>query len=275
MSASSTIQEADRKASAWLSWHEDKLTILARAGYAARGLVYLVVGGLAFAAAVGHRANSTGSRGALLALMDAPGGMILMILLIIGLVGYSAWRFIQSLRDTDQQGTELKGLVIRAGLFVSGVTHLLLALFALSLVAGWGKSSGGTSWTEKLLGMPLGQVLLGIIGAVVIGAGIAHLVKGVKAGYRKYMKIQPSTAVDFICRFGLIAKGVTFGISGMLLISAAWWRKSQETGGMKDALQTLQEQPYGPWLLGTVALGLIAFGVYSFVEARHRRIDVK
>jgi hypothetical protein len=257
-----------------------KIAWLARSGYAARGVVYLIVGGLAVLAALGG-GQTTDSKGALLTILQQPFGDVLLGLVALGLVGYAIWRLVQAVMDTDHHGTDAKGLAIRGGLLVSAVTHTLLAFFALSLIFGWGTGGGGggdggaRDWTAWLLQQPFGRWLVGLVGAAVVGAGIAHMVKGYKAHFEKYLEMAPRTLdkASPICRFGLVARGVVFLIIGGFLLVAAWRFSSGDVVGLQGALQTLQQQPYGWILLGIVALGLFAFGVYSLIEARYRRID--
>ena len=250
---------------------------LARSGYAARGIVYLIVGGLAVLAALGS-GQATDSEGALRAILQQPFGEALLALVALGLVGYALWRLVQAIADPDGHGTNAKGLAIRGGLVVSAVMHSLLALFALSLILGWGSGGGdggAQDWTAWLLRQPFGRWLVGLIGVAVIGAGLAHMVKGYRADFARYLEMAPATLRKSapICRFGLIARGVVFLIIGGFLVVAAWRFSSGDVVGMQGALETLQRQPYGWLLLGIVALGLCAFGVYGLIEARYRRID--
>jgi hypothetical protein len=189
---------------------------------------------------------------------------------------------VQAIADPDGHGTDARGLAIRGGLLVSAVTHSLLALFALSLIFGWGSSVGGGNgdgraqdWTAWLLQQPFGRWLVALIGVAVIGAGIAHMIKGYRADFAKYLQMDPATLEQLspICRFGLAARGVVFLIIGGFLVVAAWRFSSGDVVGLQGALQTLQQQPYGWILLAVMALGLCAFGVYSLIEARYRRID--
>jgi hypothetical protein len=255
----------------------DKIAWLARSGYAARGVVYVIVGWLAVLAALGS-GQATDSKGALLTILQQPFGEVLLALVALGLVGYALWRLVQASMDTDGHGTDAKGAAVRIGLVVSAVTHLLLAFFALSLILGWGAGGGGDGtqdWTAWLLEQPFGRWLVGLIGAAVVGAGLAHIFKGWQAKFEKYLQMDPDLLdkASPVCRFGLVARGVVFLIIGGFLVVAAWRFSSGEVVGLKGALQTLQQQPYGWILLGIVALGLFAFGLYSLIEARYRRID--
>jgi len=262
--------------------NDPKVAMFARSGYAARGVVYLIVGWLAMLAAFGG-GRAEDSEGALRKLLSQPFGEILLGLMALGLLGYAVWRLIQAIRDTDDHGTDAKGLAVRGGLFVSAITHVLLAVFAVSLIftfsmsSGGGGGGGGTQdWTAWLLRQPFGRWLVGLVGVAIIGAGLAHIWKGWMAKFEEYLEMDEQTRqkTSPICRFGLIARGVVFLMVGGFVIIAAWQADSSEARGLAGALQALQEQPYGWILLALVAVGLFAFGLYSVIEAVYRRIDL-
>jgi hypothetical protein len=254
-----------------------RIAWVARSGYVARGVVYLIVGGLAVLAALGSGGETTDSKGALRTIIQQPFGQVLLGLVALGLVSYAVWRLVQAIADPDNHGTDGKGLALRTGFVVSAITHSLLAFFALSLIFGWGTGGGGgkQDWTAWLLQQPFGRWLVALVGLVVIGVGVAHMAKGYKAKFEKHLAMDRATLdrVSPVCRFGLIARGVVFLIIGGFFIVAAWRFDSGEVVGLAGALRTLEQQPYGWILLGTVALGLFAFGLYCLVEARYRRID--
>lgn len=261
----------------------DTLKLLARAGYAARGVVYVIVGALAAEAALGGGGRTTGSKGAIQELMAQPVGQVLVGLVGVGLVGYAVWRLIQGIYDADNHGSDAKGLAIRAGLLGSAVTHSLLAVYAFSLLfgaGGGGSGSGGggvDSWTATLLSQPFGQWLVGIAGAVVIVVGLAHAIKAWKQKFEKYLAMSPEQLRIGrpVAIFGLVARGAVFVIIGGFLIVAAVQAQPEEARSLAGTLATLQGQPYGRVLLGVVAFGLLSFGIYSIMEAVYRRVETE
>ncbi|NWN90634.1 DUF1206 domain-containing protein [Marinobacter adhaerens] len=256
--------------------NEHKLKWFARLGYGARGLIYTVIGGLAVMSAIGVGGGTVDSKGAIQKAMQQPLGQTLLVILLIGLLGYVSWRLIQAVKDTDHHGTSIKGVAVRSGLFVSSITHAALAFYTVTLLLPTGSSSGsGSDSAQGFVASTPGQIVLGLVGIAVIGAGLAHIAKGYKSGFMKYMSIpakQKSWASP-LCQFGLMARGVVWLMIGWFLIQSSLKARAGDIAGMGEALNTLARSPYGNWLLGIVALGLFAFGVYSFLEAAWRRID--
>ncbi|MFL6195395.1 MAG: DUF1206 domain-containing protein [Thermoanaerobaculia bacterium] len=254
---------------------------LARAGYAARGAVYTLIGLLAIQTAMGSRAHATDTRGVLQTV--ARQSVALLWLLALGLFGYAVWRVVQGLLDTENKGKEPKGLAVRAGQVISGLIYGGLAYAAVRIASGsgGGASAGGGSgtqgWTAELMTKPFGRWLVAIAGICVIASGLAQLRRGWTEKFRRNLKEQEMNESERRLaintgKAGLIARGVVFLISGWFLIQAARRFDPSEATGLGGALEALARQPYGAWLLGLVALGLVAFGAYSILLARYRRI---
>jgi len=254
---------------------------LARVGYAAKAVVYFTVGLLAAQAAFGAGGQTTDQRGALRTIMAQPMGRTLMAIIAAGLFGYAVWRLISAVTDAERKGSEAKGIALRVGMAVRALAYAALGVEALRLVMGAGSSGGqGTQhWTARLLTMPMGRTLVLLAGAGVIAYGIYQLYRAYAAKLSKQLDLSPltpeaSTWVVRLSRFGIGARGVVFTIIGWFLVRAGMERDASEAGGLGEALATLERQGYGPWLLGIVALGLIAYALYELVNARYRRISV-
>jgi hypothetical protein len=249
---------------------------LARSGYAARGIVYVLVSGLALYSSVGGGGNPD-SKSALQAVLEQPLGRIWLGLIAVGLLGFIAWRLTQALANADGHPDTLKGYGVRFGLLVSALVYSSLAVYAASMALSIGGSSGSdgeaqlSSW---LIEQPFGRYLIAGVGIAVVGAGIAQIIKGVGHGYRKYLTIPSTagTAIDWICVYGLSARGVVFLITGVFFIYAAFAADPDQAGGIAEALAWVRQLPFGAILYAVAALGLLAFGIYGFVEAAYRRI---
>ncbi len=256
---------------------------MARLGYAAKGVVYMVIGFLAVEAAFAHGGKTTNSQGALASIVQQPFGQFLLGIVGVGLAGYALWRFVEAGLDSEDKGHDAKGMVTRLGYVVSGIAYAVLSYTAFQLIMGSSQASNGTTatqdWTARLLSVPFGQWLVGLVGLVVIGLGIGQFVKGYKANFNKRLdleRIAPAYRSWAVTsgRVGYAARGVVFTIIGGFFINAAMHANPQQAKGLGSALDLLAEQPYGPLLLGIVAAGLMCYGVFMLVQARYRRIAV-
>lgn len=254
----------------------------ARFGYAAKGVVYLLVGILAVQAAFNWGGQVTGSRGAFQAIASQPFGNVLLFLVSVGLVGYAVWRFIEAIRDPEHSDSGFKAFGRRASYAVSGFIYGGLAFLGFRIALGSTSGSGGSSSTQsrtsELLAQPFGRWLVGLIGVVIIAYGFYCFYKAVKAQFRRYLKLYEMSPEEEkwatrIGRFGIFSRGIVSVIIGYFFIQAARASDSDQVRNTAGALRSLQQQPFGAWLMGIVALGLIAYGLHMLVQARYRRIS--
>jgi Domain of Unknown Function (DUF1206) len=258
------------------------MIMLARLGYTVKGVVYLIIGWLALMLAIGYGGKATDQNGAIHTINALPFGKFLLAVVAIGLLGFALWSFIQAIFDTEGKGRDAKGIVGRIGFAVVGLSYGILAFVTFQIVIGSGNGGKSSStntqdWTAQLLKQPFGQALVVLVGIVVL----------VVAGYLFYgaysakfqsrlnltdLRAQMKRLVVNVGRFGYAALGVVFTIIGIFLMVAAFQHNAKQAVGLDGALQELARQPFGPFLLGIVALGLIAYGIYSLVEARYRRL---
>jgi hypothetical protein len=271
--AGQMARQAVRRASPWVEW-------LARFGYAARGVVYAFIGFLAFEAAFGMGGETTGPRGALYEI--ARESRVLLAFVALGLFGYAVWRFVQATVDPENKGSDAKGLASRGVMLVTGLIYGSLAVAAVRLLTGMGggaaaASDGAQGMTAGVLAKPFGAVLVALVGLGIIAGGLDDIREGWKQKFRDvidFSRMSPTerTWITRTGMAGLIARGVVFLLTGSFLVQAALRSDPSRARGLPGALETLAQQPYGPWLLATVALGLLAFGIYSLLLARYRRI---
>jgi len=253
------------------------LETIGRIGFAAKGVVYVLIGVLALMAALGTGGDTVDSRGALSRLYREPFGEVALVLIGAGLLGYALWRTVSAIRDTENRGSDAMGKAKRVAQFGSGLAHIGLGIFALRL--GLGNGGGGSDngnqtriWTARMLDAPLGEVLVVLIGFGIVGAGIAQIHKGWTEKFLEDLGALPG-GHEWVVRMGKlghIARGVVFSIIGIFVVLAAVRHDSSDVKGVEGALDTLAAQPYGQLLLGVFAAGLACYGIYSVVESRYR-----
>jgi hypothetical protein len=269
-------RQSARRASPWLVG-------LGRLGYAIEGVVYALIGILAVQVALGRGGATTDNKGALVQIAGAPFGRFLLIVVTLGLIGYALWRFLQAALDVDGKGTTGKGIAKRVGYAATGAVHIFLAFSAIRLLqtgsAGTNSDASAKGWTAELLSKPFGQWLVAIAGLIVIGMGGYQVYSGITARFREDLALSGMSPTEdrWFTRLGQVgysARGVVFALIGLFLVAAARRGNPGEAHGLDGALATLAQQPFGPWLLGIVALGFIAYGVFLFAEARYQRMSV-
>jgi len=252
-----------------------RFEMLAKCGYAARGAVFLLVAGLAlFSGVAGAQPES---KPAIAALLEQPFGRLWVGLIGLGLLGFVAWRIAQSLGDSDGHGSGGKGLAIRAALFGSAATYLSLAIFALGHALLFSSDDGGGSgeqgMAQWIMSQPFGSYLAILVGLGFIVGGAITAAKGIRRTFEKYIQIPgDKRAATFVCMYGLIARGVVFAITGVFFAYAGFRVDPEQAGSMSDALQWLQQLPFGSVLYIVVAIGLAAFGGYNLIAARYRTV---
>jgi hypothetical protein len=272
-------EEADRFSQSARGW----IIPLARFGYAAKGVVYLIIGALAALAAFTGGGRTTDSRGAFEEILSHSYGKWLLGAVAVGMAAYGVWRIVQAVKDTENKGSGAKGIARRIGYAVIGIIHFGLAYSAVQLILGSGGESRGDAapkeWTATLLAQPFGQWLVGAVGAGFIAFALSQFYKAFTAKFREKLKInemseKTETFATRSGQAGLSARGLVFGIIGVFLVLAALHSNAGEARGLSGALRALEQQSYGQWILGLVALGLVAYGFYMLVLARYRRIII-
>jgi hypothetical protein len=253
---------------------------LGRFGLVAQGVLYGVVGILAIEVAVGGREHKPDREGALSAIAEQPLGRVLLGILALGFAGYAAWRLAQAFLDHDDNGKGAKGLAKRAGALARGVWYAVLCGLTVERIFD-GRSGGGGSSEKKATGgvfdLPLGRWLVAAVGVGFLVTGGFNAWRAITAKFNKKLKQEEmndaeeaaATTLGFL---GHLARGAIFALIGLFLLKAAWEYDPQEARGLDGALLELAQQPYGGILLGSVGVGLIAFGLYCFVQARYRDI---
>ena len=252
---------------------------LARAGYVARGIIYVLMGVLAIQLARGVGGDKPSQEGAMRLIADQTFGRTLLALLALGLAGYTLLRLTQAfVGRTAEAGRQ--STFDRVAAFASGCAYAIFLAIAIAILVG---SAGGGSGKEPraatadVLGWPGGRFLVAAAGIAFVGVAAYQAYLGLSRKFLSYTKTQymsPPTLRRFTALgvTGHLARAVTFGLVGVFLVKAAVEYDPSEAVGIDGALQRLTTESYGPAALLVVAVGLIAFGVYSVVDARYRAI---
>jgi Domain of Unknown Function (DUF1206) len=249
---------------------------LARAGLVARGIVYAVIGVLALKLALGDGGKATSQQGALKTIAHGSFGTFLLILLAVGLAGYSLWRLTRAAVGHGAEQTDEPSDRVAAA--ASGIAYAILCVTAIKIVSGARAGSGGPRHaTGGVLGWSGGTVIVAIAGLVLIGVGVYQFYKGVA---RKFCEDSKTGEMSDTVRraytalgvAGHCARAVVFALIGYGLIKAALDYDSKKAIGLDGALRKLAHASYGPLLLGIVAAGLVMFALYSIADARYRKV---
>lgn len=255
----------------------------ARIGLIAKGIVYCLVGMLAFMAAFelrGSTEKGADKTGVFRFILDQPMGKVMLGIIGVGLLFYAAWRFIQAIRDSENKGTNAKGIGKRIAYLSSGMVYGALGGYALKMVFGQPTGNGDSRQTlaSTLLAQPFGQWLVGAVAVGFALVGVYQFYYGFSDKYRK--KVQGSGVKHEYeslmikgGKFGYMARGVVWLLIGYLFLNAALHANPKEAGGTGSAFQFLEEVSYGSFLLGALALGLLCYGVFMFMRARYQPIN--
>jgi hypothetical protein len=254
---------------------------LARLGYASIGAVYVIAGLLAAAAGLHAGGSTRGQQGAFAFILHQPFGRAILGVIAIGLAGYTIWRLIAGFADSEQRGSDAKGIALRIGSIARGVVYAVIAVEVVRMIVHRASEGGGSDantkhWTARLMDAPFGRWLVGLAGLAVVGGGAYQLYKALFAKLSKRLHLESMDArlrrnVVAVSRFGIGARGVVFIIIGGSLLVAALQFDPNAAHGTSGALQQLR-RPFGGAPLVVVGIGLAAFGVYAFVNARYRSI---
>ena len=251
---------------------------VARAGYVAKGVVYLAVGLLAGRVAFGAGGQPVGTGGALETIGSQPIGKALLVLLVPGLLGYALWKLVQGVMDPDDKGKSVGGLVRRGGYVGSALIHGGLAFSAVEeLFGSEGHSTSIDQWTARVMAQPFGRWVVALVGLAVIGVGLYQLYAGLTAKYRDeirtYQMSEAGWQALLLGRVGTAARAVVILMAGFFVLLAAYNADPERTRGLGGTLEALVQQRFGPYLLGVAAAGFLSYGVFMLLVARHRRIE--
>lgn len=251
-----------------------------RAGYVARGAVYLSIAMVAGMMALRLTPHASGALGALQAWSEWPFGLALLGLGSVGLWGFAGWRILQSVFDADRQGRTLKALGSRAGQLISALVYGGLALSVQDLLKTLDdlrevdERVQTQRMVEQVLALPAGDMLVAAGGLFVCGAGVGNIVQALYARFSGRLTCPRHTRLPaaLLGRLGYLARGIVFLPTGFFLLRAGLQARASEARGVGGAIEALSAQPFGHFVIGLIAIGLAAFGAYALFEARFRPI---
>lgn len=248
----------------------EKFRWLVRLGFAARGVVYLLLGYIALGTA-GEAKN--GQSAVFDYIQEVPLGTPLLWIMAVGLLGYAAFKFLSAIADIQHRGSDTTGALHRVGDAASGVAHTFLAYACYQFATGEQQSSGGGASGEEMAGsvlsMELGSVLIGLVGLGFLMAGAMQAKKAWTCDFMRWISGGAPAGVQTVGRIGHAARAIVFAIIGWSMVQGAWFAQESQIKGLGEAILSLRDMGA---LYTLVAVGLMLFGAFSLVLARYRII---
>jgi hypothetical protein len=260
--------------SVWERW-------IAHAGYVSEGVLYLLIGASALLATLDTSRRPKGTQGVLIRLSLTAPGELLLAAVALGLASFVTWQLLIAIRDPEHRRDrdQRSRQIVRLGHLLNGGLHSVLVIEAMRVLSGFGGSAGGErtqkEWIARAFAIPLGRYAVGIVGIGISLFGLYQCYRAVTRDKDSRVDL-PRTwlrpIMDAFGIFGLLSRGVMFAMIGVYLTRAAWWRHPQYARGLASTLGALRQQPYGEWALGTVAVGLMTYGLLQIIKEPYRRL---
>jgi hypothetical protein len=249
--------------------------ILARVGYVVLGLVHLIIGAIAISVAVGAGGGEADQGGAMEQISRVPFGTVVLWVIVLGLAALAVWQIAEAFLERDPDTKKKWGRRVKE----VGTALAYFAIVATALVYALGGTSDSSQSTQSfsatLLSSPGGVVLLVLVGLIILGVGVAFVVRGIRKDFEKHLSLPAGRAGDAVRVLGMvgyIAKGVAVAVVGVLFVVAAFTHDPEKAGGLDAALKSLAALPFGQVILWLVGAGLVVYGVYCFARARYARL---
>lgn len=251
------------------------LQAFARFGLAAKGVVYMLIAGLALGAALGS-GRAGDSQEAMSTLRNVQLGGLMLGIIGIGLLAYALWRLYSGIANPEGEKAGKRFMYVGTGLINAGLGLEAVRLGFLSGSANTGNKA--PHWTAELMSKPFGVWLVAGAGAIIAGYGVAQVLRAAQSRLDKYLRLgelEGTTRlwVRRLARVGIAARGLVFLVAGGFLIKASLEHDPSEARDLGASLQMVEQQPFGKWLLTGIALGLFLYGFYNLVRARYRVIQ--
>lgn len=255
------------------------ITTIARTGYVAKGAVYFMVGLLTLQTAIGMGGETSDATDAFQEFIYQPFGSILLIGIIIGLIAHAVWRMIQGITDPENRGDGAWVKFYRVIDFLTGCLYISLSYAAWQILQGLNAQDSDEStqvWVERIMELPYGAWLVLFCAIVILIAGLFQFysawIASFESSFCSAMNSKEKSTLRLLGRVGISAWGIVYCMLAFLFYRASVTYDPEEAGGLSEALESLGEQPYGTWVLGITAGGLIIYGVYLFVLSYYHKI---
>lgn len=248
---------------------------IAKFGLAAKGVIYLISGILTLLAALNMGGAMSGKFKVLDFLQKQPLGNVILIILALGFISYSIWRFIQSFSDPENHGSDTKGIIKRIGFAVSAIIYLVVAGIAVKKVISGSSGSGGKNYVD-MFGPTVVTIAFIIIGLALAGKAIFHFKKAVDKRFLKEFSIDGlkfHKLAKYAGYFGYYARAIVVGIIAFFFLKAGLYSGQNEIKGTKEAFSFLQDSNYGTILMALVSAGLASYGIFVLLLSKYKKFD--
>lgn len=256
------------------------LTAVARTGYVAKGMIYFLVGLLSLQTAIGLGGDTPSTTQALEQIISRPFGSILLVGIIIGLLAYSSWRILQAIFDPEDREKGVQTWFFRGIDFLTGCLYISMSYAAWQILRGLHATSSDDStevWVGKILELPYGKWLVIFCAIVIFITAFYQFYAAWIASFdysfdSKRMSPFERNTLRWLGRIGFFAWGIVYIMVAIMFYRAAITFDAEEAGGLAKALHSLREQPFGIWILGITAGGLIIYGIYLLILSYYHKV---
>lgn len=263
------------------SYKEEAYDKFARMGFSIKGAIYFLLGVLAVVAAAGPSGKATGKEGVLRWLDHQPLGTILLIIIMIGILGYIVLRLMQAFKDTNNKGSGWKGYTVRTFYFLRAISYLLLLLACFFIVFPGTKilDKEDADTMTRIIELPAGNIAVAIIGAFFAGFGIFEIGRALSGSFKHHLnfkRISTKTKGIFntIGVIGYLSRGIILGLTGFIIVKAAFNAFVDKAPFTSQAFNILSSL-LGEFYMGIVAAGLSFYGLFYFVKAKFYQVSMK
>ncbi|SHG10324.1 protein of unknown function [Fodinibius roseus] len=256
------------------------IKIIARIGFLAKGLVYFMVGLLALQASIGMGGKTAGTKQALQEFIYQPFGSILLIGCTVGLFAHAIWKIVQSLLDPEDRAETKEVIFIRIADFFTGGLYLSFSYAAWQIFQGLNTRSSSQStevWVGQILELPYGKWLVMFCAILISITGLYQFYSAYVSNFdysfdTRHMSQKKQVTLRKLGQIGISAWGIVYCMTAILFYQAALTYNPEEAGGLDEALNALRSQPFGAWILGITAAGLLIYGIYLLILSYYHKI---